>query len=50
LRRNVSSHHGILVCTRDNDVLGLALRIHHAITSCPSLDNQLLRINRPQVP
>ena len=39
LHRNVSRHHGILVCTRDNDVLGLALRIHQAITSCPSLDN-----------
>jgi hypothetical protein len=50
LHRKVSSHRGIIVCTRDNDVLGLALRIHQAIVSCPSLDNQLLRINRPQVP
>ena len=50
LHRTVSSHCGIFVCTRDNDVLGLALRIHQAIVSCPSLDNQLLRINRPQIP
>jgi hypothetical protein len=46
--RNVSIRHGTVVCTRDNDVLGLALRIHQAITSCPSLDNHLLRIYRPQ--
>jgi hypothetical protein len=50
LHRPVASHHGILVCTRDDDVLGLALRIHQAILDCPILDNQLLRINRPQAP
>ena len=50
LHRRASSHRGILVCTRDDDVLGLALRIHQAILDCPSLDNQLLRINRPQAP
>jgi hypothetical protein len=50
LNRRVSSHRGIVLCTRDDDVLGLALRIHQAIMSCPSLDDQLLRINRPQAP
>jgi Domain of unknown function (DUF5615) len=50
LHRRVPSHRGIFVCTRDNDVLGLALRIHQSIMSCPSLDNQLLRINRPATP
>ena len=50
LHRKVSSHCGILVCTRDNDVVGLALRIHAAIVSCPNLDNQLLRINLPAKP
>ena len=50
LHRRVSSHRGIFVCTRDDDVQGLALRIHQAIMSCPSLDDQLLRINRPQAP
>jgi hypothetical protein len=50
LHRRVSPHHGILVCTRDDDVLGLALRIHQAILDCPSLDYQLLQINRPQAP
>lgn len=48
LHRRVSSHHGIIVCTRDDDVIGLALRIHQAILDCSTLDNQLLRINRPQ--
>ena len=50
LHRRISSHRGILVCTRDNDVANLALRIHQAISGCPGLENQLLRINRPQTP
>ena len=50
LHRQVSSHHGILACTRDNDVQGLAQRIHEAVLGCPSLDNELLRINRLQSP
>jgi hypothetical protein len=50
LHRVVSTHFGILVCTRDHDVANLAQRIHQAITGCSSLENQLLRINRPQVP
>jgi len=50
LHRRVSSHRGILVGTRDPDVLGLARRIHEAIVGCPTLENQLLRINRPQSP
>ncbi len=50
LHRHVSPHHGIIVCTRDADVTGLALRIHQAIIGCPTLGGQLLRINRPQLP
>jgi Domain of unknown function (DUF5615) len=50
LHRRISSHRGILVCPRDDDVLGLARRIHQAILSCPILDDQLLRTNRPQTP
>lgn len=50
LHRSVPLHDGIIVCTRDQDVLGLARRIHHAIQQCPTLHNQLLRIDRPQVP
>lgn len=50
LHRLVSSHRGILVCTRDQDVQGLAQRIHQAIMGCSSLEDQLLRINKPQSP
>ncbi len=50
LHRVVSRHRGIVVCTRDTGVAGLAQRIHQAVGGCPSLENQLLRINRPQSP
>ncbi len=50
LHRRVPSHRGILVCTRDDDVAGLARRIDQAILGCQTLDGQLLRINRPQGP
>jgi len=50
LHRAGSPHRGIIVCTRDGNVVGLALRIHQAILGCSSLDNQLLRINRPHSP
>ena len=49
LHRQIRSHAGILACTRD-DFAALAARIHQAILNCPSLDNQLLRITRPQAP
>jgi Domain of unknown function (DUF5615) len=50
LHRSVLAHHGIIVCTRDDDVKGLALRVDRSIESCTSLDGQLLRITRPQSP
>ncbi len=50
LHRLLLTHRGIVVCTRDSDVANLALRIHQAIGGCSSLENQLLRINRPQAP
>jgi hypothetical protein len=50
LHHQVSPHPGIIVCTRDADVTGLAFRIHQAIVGCPSLASQLLRIYRRQVP
>jgi hypothetical protein len=42
-----NSHAGIIVCTWDDDVAALALRIHQAITALPSLTNQLLKISKP---
>ena len=47
LHAEVASHAGIIVCTRDDDVLALADRIHHQLQSAPTLQAQLLRINRP---
>src|SRR5919108_3868684 len=47
LHAAVSSHAGIIVCTRDDDVLALANRIHQQLQDTPILLNQLLRVNRP---
>ncbi len=50
LHRSTGSHHGILVYTRDVDVLALASRIEQALLDFPDLRDQLLRINRPHRP
>ena len=50
LHRSVSIHRRIIICTRDDDVNGLALRTHQAISRCTSLDVQLLRITLPSIP
>jgi hypothetical protein len=44
------SHFGVIVCTRDPDVVALAHRIHQAIVGCADLKNQLIRVNRPPSP
>ena len=45
------THGGIVSCTRDdNNLPGLAQRIHEAITAAPSLANQFMRIIRPNLP
>ncbi len=44
------SHAGIIVCKKDDDVAALAQRIHQAITTLPSLANQLVRIRKPPPP
>ena len=49
LHSEVSSHAGIIVCRRDDDVEALADRIHHQLQRAPTLHDQLLRINRPSV-
>jgi predicted nuclease of predicted toxin-antitoxin system len=50
LHNQVRPHYGIIVCTRDNDFGAQANRIHQALANCPTLDNQLIRIVRPQTP
>lgn len=47
LHRTVGNHNGIIVCTVDVDFIGQAQRIHYAIQDLASLDNQLIRVNRP---
>lgn len=44
---NLSSQHaGIIVCTADNDTIGQADRIDHAIKGLDSLDGLLIRVYR----
>ncbi len=40
-------HFGIIVCSRDADHPALAARIGRSIAVYPSLENRLLRVNRP---
>ena len=47
LHAEVSLHAGIIVCTRDDDVVALSNRIHEQLLGTPILVNQLLRVNRP---
>jgi Domain of unknown function (DUF5615) len=43
----VSLHAGIIVCTRDDDVVALANRIQQQLQGTPILLNQLLQVYRP---
>jgi len=47
LHAEMAAHAGIIVCTRDDDEPALADRIHHQLQSAPTLQDQLLRLNRP---
>jgi predicted nuclease of predicted toxin-antitoxin system len=46
LHSRMSSHAGIVVCT-DDEARRLADRIHQAIVTLATLNNQLVRVNRP---
>lgn len=50
LHRQTSIHCGIIVCTSDTNHVALAQRIHQALLTESSLDNNLLRINKPAKP
>ncbi len=50
LHRRGGKHSGIIVCTRDSDAIALAGRVHQSIAKLASLDDQLIRINRPRSP
>lgn len=50
LHSSVPDHAGIIVCTEDLDFSGQARRIDEALRALPSLDGQLVRVNRPPSP
>ena len=51
LHRQVSTHEGIISCTQDPaDPAGLAQRIHDTVSAVPNLENQFLRVIRPNQP
>ncbi|MBM4070302.1 MAG: hypothetical protein FJ271_15305 [Planctomycetes bacterium] len=50
LHKKSANHLGIIVCTRDPDVMALAERVHAAIVKTPDLDGKLVRINLPSKP
>jgi predicted nuclease of predicted toxin-antitoxin system len=51
LHRQGQPHEGIISCTQDpRDHMGLAQRIHDAMTATPNLANQFIRIIRPNPP
>jgi hypothetical protein len=47
LHRDNPGHFGIIVCTVDENWDALTARIHAAVSACPDLKGQLLRVNRP---
>lgn len=47
LHNTSSEHAGIIACTVDLDFAGQAVRIHEAVESRDSLDETLIRVNRP---
>ena len=47
LHRQQPAHHGIIVCTEDADTEGQAQRIDEAIRAADTLNNALIRVNRP---
>lgn len=50
LHKRTSRHGGIVVCTRDDDLVAVAQRIHQALLAETPLDNKLVRVNKPAHP
>src|ERR1700694_3300240 len=50
LHKQTAIHSGIVICTYDSDFIGMARRIHHGLMDQGSLDNQLVRVNKPTSP
>ncbi len=47
LHNQEAKHSGIIVCTFDPNFSALAQRIHESLNSNETLENKLIRINRP---
>jgi predicted nuclease of predicted toxin-antitoxin system len=47
LHRSTDHHAGMIVCTENVNRQQLAQAIHNAILGLPSLEGQLIRVNRP---
>src|SRR2546423_15016300 len=45
--RNNSDHNGIIICTRDDDVLGLAVRVHEALLANADFKGKLVKVIKP---
>lgn len=50
LHKQSPNHHGVIVCTYDDDFTALAQRIHRAIQLHDPLNRKLVRVNRPAQP
>ncbi len=50
LHTRTRPHRGIIVCTDDKNVTALAQRIQQAILRESTLDNKLIRVNKPRRP
>jgi predicted nuclease of predicted toxin-antitoxin system len=50
LHQQAGHHAGIIVCTADSDFAALAQRIHTAIGGEATLDDKLIRVNKPAKP
>jgi hypothetical protein len=44
-----TAHHGIIACSFDPNFIALASRIDHSIAALTTLENQLVRVNRPNI-
>src|SRR5579862_8183764 len=44
LHNQNASHHGIVICTFDPDFVGLATRVHAAVSTLESLSGKIIRI------
>jgi predicted nuclease of predicted toxin-antitoxin system len=49
LHERMPNHAGIIACTEDRDIEGLAQRIHIALEANPDMKGKLVRIKRPNL-